>query len=78
MDTVVFQSAQATEYFKSKVVLVKVNAEVDTALAREMAVDAPAVAALVHFFSCAAIMSSAHCTAANVTFSEPLMRAPAA
>ncbi|MBI5266985.1 MAG: tetratricopeptide repeat protein, partial [candidate division Zixibacteria bacterium] len=31
-------SATATDYFKSKVVLVKVNAEVDTTLAREMAI----------------------------------------
>jgi tetratricopeptide (TPR) repeat protein len=38
MDTVVFQSTKATEYFKSKVVLVNVNAEVDTTLAREMAI----------------------------------------
>ncbi len=33
-----FQSAKATGYFKTKVVLVKVDAEVDTTLAREMAI----------------------------------------
>jgi tetratricopeptide (TPR) repeat protein len=40
MDTVVFQSAKAAEYFKTKAVLVKIDAEVDSASAREMAVSA--------------------------------------
>lgn len=38
MDTVVFQSTKATDYFGKKMVLVKINAEVDTTVARQMAI----------------------------------------